>query len=130
MDSRESPATPGFLDALRNLGGGLIDSVHDRVALVATELQEEKIRFIQLLLWIHAVVFAAMMATTFASITLVYWFWDTARLEVLCGLTAFYVVAFGATLFSFRRYLTRQPRPFAATLQELQEDRACIPPAT
>lgn len=130
MDSRESSASHGFLDALKNLGGGLLDTVQDRVALVSTELHEEKVRLIQILLWINAVIFVAMLATTFASITLVYLFWETARVAVLCSLTAFYVTAFAVIVISFRRYIARQPRPFAATLQELQEDRACIPPET
>jgi uncharacterized membrane protein YqjE len=29
-------------------------------------------------------------------------------------------------IIAFRRYLARQPRPFAATLHEIGEDRACI----
>ena len=28
----------------------------------------------------------------------------------------------------FRRFLARQPAPFAATLEEIGEDRACIRP--
>ena len=27
---------------------------------------------------------------------------------------------------AFRRYLSRQPRPFSATLRELQDDQTCI----
>lgn len=128
MDSAESPASRGFLDSLRDLGGGLIESVHDRVQLVSAELHEEKLRLIQIFLWIVATVFVAMLAMTFASLTLVYIFWDTARLAVLCGLTAFYIIGLGVIVIFFRRFIARQPRPFAATLQELQEDRACIPP--
>jgi uncharacterized membrane protein YqjE len=67
------------------------------------------------------------MALTFASLTLVYLFWDTARLAVLVGLTVVYAGAAVAIVLAFRRYLARQPRPFAATIEELREDRACIP---
>jgi len=42
-------------------------------------------------------------------------------------LTVVYAGAAGATVLAFRRYLARQPRPFAATIAELREDRACIP---
>ena len=41
-------------------------------------------------IWISAAVFAAMMTLTFASLTLVYLFWESARLAVLGGLTAFF----------------------------------------
>lgn len=121
----EAPA-PGFLDSLRQLGAGLLGAVHDRVELLAVELQEEKFRLIQAFVWISAAVFTGMMALTFASLTLVYLFWESARLAVLGGLAVFYLVALGGIIVAFRRYLARQPRPFAATLQELQDDRTCI----
>ena len=117
---------PGFLDSLRHLGAGLLGAVHDRVELLAVELHEEKFRLIQIFVWISAAVFTGMMALTFASLTLVYLFWDGARLAVLGGLAGFYLVALGVILAAFRRYLSRQPRPLAATLQELQDDRTCI----
>jgi uncharacterized membrane protein YqjE len=66
------------------------------------------------------------MAVTFASITLVYLLWDSARLAALVGLTLLYSGAVVAIVVAFRRHLARQPRPFAATLQELKTDRACI----
>jgi len=121
----ETPSS-GFLDSLRHLGAGLLGAVHDRVELLAVELHEEKFRLIQIFVWISAAVFTGMMALTFASLTLVYLFWDGARLAVLGGLAGFYLVALGVILAAFRRYLSRQPRPLAATLQELQDDRTCI----
>jgi uncharacterized membrane protein YqjE len=45
---------------------------------------------------------------------------------VLGGLTAFYAVALGVVIIAFRRFIARQPNPFSATLQELEEDRACF----
>jgi uncharacterized membrane protein YqjE len=104
----------------------LISSAHERIELFSVELQEEKYRFIQLLVWIGATIFAAAMALTFGSLVLVYLFWDGARLAVLTGLTGFYVLAFAVIVAAFRRYLARQPKPFAATLEEIQEDGECI----
>ena len=65
---------------------------------------------------------------TFASLTLVYLFWESARIAVLGGLTVLYGGALLAIIVAFRRYLARQPSPFAATLQEIGKDRACIQP--
>ena len=79
-----------------------------------------------MLMWISAVVFTAAMTLTFASILVVYLFWESARIGVLIGLTGFYAAALVTLAFSFRRYLARQPRPFAETLQELKEDRSCM----
>lgn len=104
-------------------------NVHGRIELISIELQEEKFRLIETFVWICTAVFVAMLAITFASITLVYAFEESARLIVLGSLTALYAVAFIVTVIAFRRYLARQPRPFADTLEEIEKDRACIPDA-
>ncbi len=123
------PTTPrpaGYLSSLRSLGDGLLASVQDRFELFTVELQEEKFRLIQLFIWISAAIFTGMMVIAFASLTLVYLFWESARLAVLGGLTVLYTAAFVAIIVALRRYLARQPKPFAGTLQELGEDRECI----
>jgi uncharacterized membrane protein YqjE len=116
----------GLLGSFRTLGDSLLATVQDRLALFSVELQEEKFRLIQTFIWISGAVFTGMMAITFASLTLVYVFWESARLAVLGGLTLLYSGALVAIIVAFRRYLARQPKPFAATLQEIGEDRACI----
>jgi uncharacterized membrane protein YqjE len=126
QQEERAPAAPGFLDSLRGLAANLLGTFHDRAELLAVELQEEKLRLIRIFLWICGVVFAGMMALTFVSLTLVYLFWESARLQVLGGLAAFYLLAFGGLALAFRRYLQRMPKPFDATLAELREDQACI----
>lgn len=123
-----APAAAGLAGAVRGLADGLLGAVRQRFELFTLELHEEKFRAIQIFIWISAAVFSAVMALTFASLTLVYLFWETARLAVLGGLAVFYTAGCGLILWSFRRYLARQPRPFDATLAELQNDRACIRP--
>jgi len=120
------PAPSGLFASFRALGEGLIASLQDRVELFSVELQEEKFRLIRTFVWISAAIFTTMMAVMFASLTLVYFFWDTARLAVLGGLTLLYAVIAVALILALRRYLARQPRPFMATLQEIEQDRACI----
>jgi len=129
METRPS-SPPGLVDSLRSLGDGLIASVQDRIALFAVELQEEKFRLVQTFVWISAAVFTGMMTVMFASLTLVYLFWETSRLAVLGGLTLLYAGALVAIIVAFRRFVARQPVPFAATFDELGEDRACIQPAS
>jgi len=117
---------PGFLGSFRALGDGLLATVQDRLELFSVELHEEKLRLVQTFIWISAALFTGMMAITFASLTLVYLFWESARLAALGGLTLLYGAVFAAIVAGFRRYLARQPKPFAASLQEIGEDRACI----
>ena len=125
METATSGST-GFLHSFRTLGDSLLATVQDRLELFSVELQEEKFRLIQTFIWISAAIFTGMMAITFASLTLVYLFWESARLAVLGGLTIFYAVAMVVIITAFRRYRARQPSPFAATRQEIGEDRACI----
>ena len=118
----------GILSAAGEAVDSLLETVQTRVRLFGIELQEEKFRLIQLSLWIAASVFCAVMAMTLVSVTVVYLFWESARLEALVGLSGFYVLCLGIILWQFRRYLSRQPKPFDATLGEIQKDRSCIHP--
>jgi uncharacterized membrane protein YqjE len=121
-----TPASGGILGSLRQLGDGFLACVQDRFDLLAVEIQEEKFRLIQVFIWISAAVFSGMMALAFASLTVVYLFWESARLAALAGLALFYAAATVGIIAAFRRYIARQPRPFSATRQEIGEDRACI----
>jgi uncharacterized membrane protein YqjE len=123
-----SPSPPGLLDSARLLGLRLVTTVQDRVALLSVELQEEKLRLTQMLLWVSAIVFAGIMAMTFGTLLVIYLCWESARLALLVGFTLFYGAATGALVLAFQRFLRRQPAPLAATLGELETDARCIRP--
>jgi len=123
---KTTPDSAGIIGSLRSLGENLLASVQDRLELFSIDLQEEKFRLIQTFIWISVAIFTGMMAVMFASLTLVYLFWESARLAVLGGLTTFYAVTLVIIIVAFRRFVARQPKPFSATLQEINEDRACI----
>lgn len=120
------PDTPGLLRSLRTFADGLLGSLYDRIELLSLELQEEKYRLVQVFIWISVMVFLAILATVFASLVLVVIFWDTARVAVIAALAGAYLLALVAAAVGFRRYLSRQPKPFAATLGELKKDRECF----
>jgi uncharacterized membrane protein YqjE len=122
----KSTGSPGFVGSLRVLGDSILASVQDRIGLAALELQEEKFRLVQIFFWIGAVLVAGAMAMTFASLVLVYLFWESARLAVLGGLALLYGGVLIAAMIAFRRCLARQPKLLAGTLEELKEDRECI----
>ena len=125
METR-APGPSGLLGSLRGLADGVIGSAHDRLELLAVELHEEKHRLIQIFIWISAIVFLAMLAMVFASLAIVVLFWESARVAVVCSLASIYIGALIVVAVGFKRYLKRQPKPFAATLSELREDRECI----
>jgi uncharacterized membrane protein YqjE len=129
MDS--ASGTPsGIISSAATLLDGILASVQNRIKILSIEIQEEKLRLIQLLIWVAAIVFAGMMTVAFASLTVIYIFWENARLVALGGMTAFYAIGLAVLGWKLRSYLSRQPKPFDATLAELEKDRACIPPTT
>lgn len=125
MESR-APGPSGLLGNLRGFADGLIGSAHDRLELLAVELHEEKFRLIQIFIWISGIVFLAMLALVFISFAVIVLLWDTARMAVIITLASGYTLGLIAAVWGFRRYLKTQPKPFAATLGELREDRECI----
>lgn len=125
MESSRGAAS-GLLGSVRVLADNLLGSVQDRIELISVELQEEKQRLIQIFIWISAAIFTGMMAIAFASFTVVFLFWESARVPALVSVTVLYTAAAVAIVLTFRRIIARQPRPFAGSLQELKNDRACI----
>lgn len=119
-------SAPGLLGTLRSLADGLMDTARDRLGLLAVELQEEKVRVIRIFVWISVVLFLALLATIFTSLAIVVVWWDTARVAVVVSLAGFYLVGLLVAIVAFRRMLRQEPKPFAATLNELREDQACI----
>lgn len=103
-----------------------MDTARDRLGLLAVELQEEKVRVIRIFVWISVVLFLALLATIFTSLAIVVVWWDTARVAVVVSLAGFYLVGLLVAIVAFRRMLRQEPKPFAATLNELREDQACI----
>src|SRR5687768_3269141 len=101
MENR-MPAAGGFVASWRAFADSVFATAQHRLDLLSIEVQEEKLRLIQIFIWISAAVFTGVMALTFASLTLVYLFWDSARLAVLGGLAVVYTGAFVAIIAAVR----------------------------
>lgn len=118
----------GLIESARLFGSQLVSTLQDRVALFSVELQEEKLRLIQMLLWTSLAIFLGIMALTFGTLVLIALFWESARIPLLVGFAIFYSTATAGVIVAFQRFLRRQPRPLAATLAELEADLQCIRP--
>jgi uncharacterized membrane protein YqjE len=128
MPTGSPPESTGIAGSLRALADSLIGGLQHRLGLFALELHEEKHRLVQTFIWISAIVFTSVMTLAFASITLVYCLWSSARLYALGGLTFAYATALFWLVIAFRRRIAREPKPFTGTLDELMRDRSCIRP--
>jgi len=114
------------MSSLRSLGDNLLGALQSRLTLFSIELHEERLRLAQFVIWLTAALFTGVMALAFGSLALAFWLWQSSPLLAVTVLAGVYFVAFVVVALAFRRYLARQPRPFDATIQELEKDRQCI----
>lgn len=122
----------GLFGSLAGMFDTLLATVQNRLELFAVELQEEKCRLIEALVWAAAVIFLAIMAVTMLTLTVVFWagiiLGEEALFWTLGGFTLLYVtVAYGA-FRALKQRLCKRPLPFAETIAELKKDRECLRP--
>jgi uncharacterized membrane protein YqjE len=120
MDGIFNPT--GILDSLQRLGASLLGLAQARAELVALELQEEKLRAIDLMTWLAVAAAFAFAAVLVAVGTLALFLWQKAGFVGLIGMAVASALA-AATLFALRRRrLLREPLPFSATTAEFRKD--------
>jgi uncharacterized membrane protein YqjE len=120
-DSAGVPA-PGLLGSARRLARTALGILSTRLQIVGTELEEEQVRFVELLLVVAAVVFCFATATLLAVILVVLLLWETYKLATLGVFTALFVAAgvFGLLVLQRRRRM--RPRFLSATVGEIAKD--------
>ena len=130
--SAAPPPPPGLLGAARAVLAGLVEIGQTRLQLASTELEEERLRLVELLLFAVAALFFVGIGLVLATLLLVLLFWDGPRVLVMALATLAYL-ALGAGLAAACRHKARTKPPLlAATLAELQRDREALigPPAS
>ena len=97
----------------------------NRVELFAVELREEKCRLVEAILCAVAVAALGVMALTLVTFTVVVLLWDNGRMAALAGLAVLYLTG---TFFAWRALQRRlkESLAFAATLEQIKKDRACL----
>lgn len=111
----------GLFAALKGIAATLLASGRTRLELLGNEIEEEKLRAMQLLLLAQGMVFCVGVGVILLVALISILFWDN-RLVVL-GLFALLFLAGGGYFYArFKRATQRPDRVFAASLAELQED--------
>ncbi|SRR5258706_6318302 len=115
-----------MLGPVRDFARTLLSFVLTRTRLAATELEEQALRLIEILVWLAAALFFLGIAIVFVALLLVLLFWDSNRLLAAGLLAALFVsIGTGAALVA-RRLLRERPKLLAATLAELERDRETL----
>lgn len=121
--------TDGWFSSVRRLASSALGLARTRVELFAVELQEEKLRAINLTVWLGIALALGATGVLVAVGTLAWFLWQVAGYAGLIGLALVLLIAAGGILWRLRREITRGPAPFAATVAEFQKDLECMPPS-
>jgi uncharacterized membrane protein YqjE len=113
----------GLLNSLRRALSTLVEIVHDRVELISTELEEQKLRAARIAVASFLTLFFLSLAIIFGTLAVVVVFWETYRLAVLGSFAALYLALGVIAALVWRARSRARPRLLAATLAELRRDR-------
>jgi uncharacterized membrane protein YqjE len=111
--------------ASRRLAKRALDLGVNRVELLLVELQEERERLLQALLYALAAAVFGLLAGISLTLWIVLLFWNLSPLIAVAALTVLYGAT--ATFLSVRlTRLRRDWQAFSATLEQLRKDSACL----
>ena len=116
---------PGLFDSVRRLGATLLVLGQTRLSLAGLEISEERDRLLRLALITCVGALAFVLALIAFSALLVIAFWD-ARLQVLGGLLAVYLLIGLACAARVRALRRDAPALFETTRAELERDAQAL----
>jgi uncharacterized membrane protein YqjE len=127
MAEREGAAARGgLLQSIKHLGRSLLGAAQTRLEILATEIEEERVRLEQMLLVALAAAFCLALGVVLCVALIVLIYWDTHRLAAV-GLLAAGFLGAGAVLgWILRDRAKARPKPFAVTRGELAKDSAML----
>jgi uncharacterized membrane protein YqjE len=100
--------------------------VQTRLDLLVTEIEEERVRLLQLLFWAAGALFAIVLGLLLLVMLIIVIFWDTHRVAALAVLAGLFLAAGTAMAAVVRAIMRERPRMFSATLAELGKDRESL----
>src|SRR6267154_1378484 len=103
---------------VREFARTLLSFALTRTRLAATEIEEQALRLIEILIWIAAAFFFLGIAVLFAALLVVFAYWDSNRLLAAGLLTVLFLCAGGGAALFARQLLRERPKLLAATLAE------------
>jgi uncharacterized membrane protein YqjE len=124
MNDRQA-GQPGFFSSLKNLLHTLIGIGRTRLALLGTELEEEKIRLASLFAYGVAALFLLGLGLVILVVLVATAFWDN-RLLVLGGFTLLFLGGGFLCLKLAGHALQRDSSLFRASLAELDADLTAL----
>lgn len=122
----EDPKPDGLHAVLRRISDSLLGLAQSRLQLFALEVQSEKLRLLDILLWFSFGAVLGSVGLLLGTMALGIVVWEIAG---IAGLLVMMGVFLGASIIVFwrlRGWLRRGPTPFADTIAEFRKDRSCF----
>ena len=117
------------MQSLRNLAATLVTLLRTRFELLATEIEEERIRLLQLLFWMAGALFFFGVGILLLVILLVAVFWDSSyRVTAIVALAGIFLAAGVGMARVVHNLMYARPRLFSASLDELARDKEQLTP--
>ena len=124
----DSPPNPGgWLELLRRMGESFLALLRNRFELFSVELQEEKLRLLNLVLWICLAAALGFAGVFVGIVALAFLLWTLAGYLGLIGLAAICFGAAVAIIMGISKKIQSGPAPFAQTVAEFRKDSECWP---
>lgn len=117
-------AGAGLMGSIRRLLSTLTSIASTRLELLANELQEERLRLTQMLLFTLLALFCFGVGILLLTAFIVVLFWDDHRLAVLGALSAIFLALGMLMTMLLRSKAQAKSGLFSASLAELAKDRA------
>lgn len=120
----------GVMLGVRTLAAALLDLGQARLKLASTELEDEWLHWIEMLLLGAVTLFLLGVGVIMTLLLVVLLAWNGPREAVLGAICAFFLGGGMLTIATMRRKARNKPPLLSATLAELQRDGAALrPPA-
>jgi len=119
-------ASPGLLGSLRRLLGTALELAQVRFELLVTELEGQKLRLYDALMWAAVALVLLGLGLTLLVGFVVLLFWDTYRLPAVGVMTLLFLGGAWLALRAARARLRSPEGAFAATRAELSADREAL----
>jgi uncharacterized membrane protein YqjE len=125
VDERQPGASPGegVLAALRRLTGNAVELLHTRLELLIAEIEEERTRFVRILLLAVIAAFFLSIGVVTLTIFIILLAWETHGLLAAGVLAALYLGIGIALALSVRNLAKARSKLFSSSLAELKRDR-------
>ena len=122
-EQRAGEAATGILQSLRNLAATLVALLQNRLELLVTDLEEERIRLLQLLFWAAGALFFFALGVLMITMLIVLLLWDSHRIVGVAVLAAVFIAIGVGLAIGVRNRMHVRPRLFSSSLDELAKDK-------